>query len=87
MQALIEAHDLIAEQYLEGGKSKSEAPWEEITMREESKRGGVVTEEIDESNVIYGQPIRVIGLRKSLGQPLVRIFTHSHIFHDFSSRF
>jgi len=30
-----------------------------------------ITNEIDDGNVIYAQPIRIISLRKSPGQPLV----------------
>ncbi|CAG7678298.1 unnamed protein product [Allacma fusca] len=61
---LLKAHDMIAEKYLE---TSSGTPWEERKSGEKELRD---VDQEDETNVIYSEPIRVIGLRKSHDQPL-----------------
>jgi hypothetical protein len=102
LQALLQAHDKIAEKYepKEGTSSsfiktqaEAAAPWEEITPSSSSTRpvGSILKQsssirdkdnklsksnmsvDSEDSNVQYAQPIRIISLRKSPSQPLVKI--------------
>lgn len=68
-QGLLEAHDNIAEQYLT--KDGEEGPWEEDTKKKGTNKSNMSLDSVD-SNVQYAQPIRIISLRKSATQPLVR---------------
>jgi hypothetical protein len=84
IQALLEAHDTIAEQY----SSQGQAPWEEIkpavsfaggTKGKKDPKGlSNMSVDSEDSNVQYAQPIRIISLRKSPSQPLVRENTSLH---------
>lgn len=71
LKGLLEAHDNIAEQYL----SKN-GPGEDSHIEGEEKKKAIdksnMSLDSTDSNVRYDQPIRIISLRKSPTQPLVR---------------
>lgn len=79
LQALLEAHDKIADKLgPQEGTSRSlteAAPWEEIrpagSILKPTKDKSNMSVDSEDSNVQYAQPIRIISLRKSPSQPLV----------------
>ena len=94
MQAILDAHDIIATEKVTGQKSTESvieevvpsSPWEEINILSSSGNKEIeqprhpptpshlimpATEIEDDTNAVYAQPIRVVGLRKAIGQPLV----------------
>jgi len=81
-QALLDAHDRIAKELSTGVKdAELVSPWEEFgriptpigTSKGPDKMPSYRTEVHEEpDSVVYAQPIRILSLRKSAGQPLVR---------------